>query len=304
MAERNRTIEITGNDEKTISIDDTYLSVYVRDIEWEEKPSSGIVYVEYLDANGSWNGFRSGVIDLSSTNPPPSPMVTDEVMKSVRVRTEGLPIDANVIVKFLFAGVASGGIDYRAYTDNTEFTRLRVQNLTLGQQFVVEGFGYEWWWRYRNASTNSRVFAKFTVPSGWYMALDNRLFQIGEGEAYYRVYRPADVDQDNETIGAELPIKSNLRNDALISTPTVATLVTFETNPDPDDAFIEIASFAAKGQGNSPSGDLDSDDSFRLLAPNSVFYLEINNVSQASYVKLSIIFALIPERGVEPPSGG
>lgn len=178
------------------------------------------------------------------------------------------------------------------------FIRLKAQNLTINQQQIIDGVGCEWWWRTREAAIGARLFARFTVPDGYYMALDNRIFQTSKEVAFYRVYAENQIS-GAVTVGADLPIKSNLRNDSNLILPQVANAVTLLTPPDRDLAFIEIAEFSTQGQANTNAGELNSDSTFRLLRPGSIFYLEKENAATTTaYLKLTLLFALIPANNV------
>lgn len=187
---------------------------------------------------------------------------------------------------------------------HTPFARLRVQSLDISQQYTLDGIGYDWWWRIRAATAPSRAFAKFTVPNGVYMALANRIFQSNSTESYYRVYRPDVVNATGEVIGADLPMRSNLRADSGINFSNFANVVTLPTPPNIDDAFIEIPIFSIQGQASTNLGEFNAESAFRLLPPGSTFYLELNNAatggSGSSYLKIRLVLGFIPEALVPP----
>ncbi len=299
---RNYSLEIIGNCTFERAIEPNNLSIKVRDITFTPSmPTAGTMYIEYLDAYGNWVSFNSGAIDFTNVTTKPTPYITDELTELIRVRTVGVPDDTRVNIEVFANYVVQSSLDPRLTTRNNQFARLKTESLSTVQQLTLDGLTVEWWWRIRAAAKNTRYFAKFTIPDGFYLAVFNRVFNLQIGEAYYRVYRGSDVDSTGEVLGAELPIKSLMRSDTNLTIPTVAYNVTLPIMPSKDSSIVELAEFAAQSQGNSSSSELDSDDSFRLLQPNAVFYIEMNNISEISYIKTTLLFALLRADFTQPP---
>ena len=299
---RNYSLEIIGNGTFEREIDPNHLTIKTREITFTPSmPTTGTMHIEYLDAYGNWVAFNSGVIDFTNVNTKPTPYITDELTDKVRVRTVGIPSDTIINIELLANYVGQSSLDPRLTTRNSQFARLKTESLSTVQQLTLDGLTVEWWWRIRSAAKNTRYFVKFVVPDGYYMALLNRIFNVQIGEAYYRVYPGDEVDSTGEVLGAELPIKSLMRSDTNLTIPTVAYNVTLPIMPSIDTSIVELAEFAAQSQGNSSSSELDSDDSFRLLQPNAVFYIEMNNVSDISYIKTTLLFALLRADFTQPP---
>lgn len=308
---RNRSLTVVGNSTTTIEIDGSYLSAFVRSANWiSAQPVSGTITIEYLSWDGNWYELRGGVIDLSLAGKQPSPFIEGEVLRQLRVTLSGVPVDAQLEISFYIDSSTAGLSDVNLSTRNDQFNRLKVQALTLAQQYIVSGIGYDWWWRIRALTSSptgnaNRAFVRFTVPAGHYMAIDNRLFYTNAQEAYYRVYRPDDVNVTGLVEGADVPLKSNLRPEVPIQFANVAKVVTLPTPPNIDLAFIEIPHHQVQAQGNTTAGDLDSESVFRLLPPGSVFYIEMaNNTSggtTSAYMKTNLVVAFIPEDQVPPP---
>lgn len=308
---RNRSLTVVGNSTTTIEIDGSYLSAFVRSASWiSAKPSSGILTIEYLSWDGEWYALRGGLIDLSLDGKQPSPFVEGEVLRQLRVTLSGVPVDAQLEISFYIDSDIAGLSDVNLSTRNDQFNRLKVQALTLAQQYIVSGLGYDWWWRIRALTSSAagnanRAFVRFTVPADHYMAIDSRFFFTNAQEGYYRVYRPAVINTTGLVEGADVPLQSNLRPQVPIQFANVAQVVTLPTPPDRDLAFIEVPHFEAQGQGNSTRGELDSESVFRLLPPGAIFYIEMANNTAGgtatSYMKASLVVAFIPVDQVPPP---
>ena len=262
-------------------------------------PTTGTVTIEYNNGTGIWRQFQNGLVNIPFGLMNPVRATGNRIL-FIRATFDG--VDAPYArLKFLCDTDVDASLSSSALTDNN---RVRVQTLDIQQQYTLDGIGYDWWWRIRAAAAPSRSFAKFTVPDGFYMALANRIYQSNAAESYYRVYRPDVINQVGEVIGADLPLKSNLRADSGINFANVANVVTLQTLPNIDDAFIEIPIFSIQGQASTNLGEFNAENAFRLLPPGGVFYLELNNATTgggaSAYLKIRLVLGFIPIALVPP----
>lgn len=171
------------------------------------------------------------------------------------------------------------------------YPRLMINSLSAAQQYIVDGFGQSWTWiEYAIPNQTSR-YATFTVPTGFYLALDNRYLNPERERFFYRVYAVGSftIDTTGDPISPE-----NLRSD-VVFTPSVSNRVTLTGDPDPNDARLVIPAFGAGGTGQRAEGDTASENAFRIYAPNSTYLLQLeNDGSNPSDCELSLIYALIP----------
>lgn len=187
--------------------------------------------------------------------------------------------------------------------------RLKVNSLTAGQQYVVDGIGYVTTWREDSilAAPASDAWAEFTIPEGYYMALDSRLFKGSADSLIYRVfpegtYVPGAAKTDD---ALSFGFTRNMRTGAAIPAIAAQHLIRQEaptTAPADTDFIIFEDLFGQKGKGsNISSGGIDSDSAFLLLSPGQKFLLRITNAGEVeakTVVKLT--YAFIPEAAIPP----
>lgn len=176
------------------------------------------------------------------------------------------------------------------------FRRLKVQTLTLIQDFIVDGAGASIEWINTSIAAGGKVYAEFEIPAGFYVAIDSREVVTDKDRLFYRVY----TTYGAVTNVSAVPI-NRLRNDGPLFPQMMYVTTAPGVAPDPTTAILTVPVFGAEGAGNRLSGDVSSESVFRLLAPGSKFLLEISNDSiEACYAQLNLVIGLIPANLVRP----
>ena len=182
------------------------------------------------------------------------------------------------------------------------FARIRTQVLTINQQFILDGFGFEITWHEPNIATSDRRFAQITVPAGYYLAADYRLFNTDSENVFYRVYPEGTYTVS--VVGTAVPVNS-LRSDSGMAPPTM-NRVTLSVLPDNTetggDWFVQEVNFGISGSssGSKASGALSPESVFRLVEPGN-YLLEIDNQGAGvDNAQVNIIFGLLPAESVSP----
>lgn len=139
---RTYEVELTGNESVEVVIENNYLGVYVKTVQWSETPESGSLLFEFMDARGVWHPMRGGVINLASSAIQPSPRIVGEAVRKVRVTTVGVPTDVELTVLFFVDFQASDGVDPRIYgglqaLTTQPFVEANVKN---GTQFNASSY--------------------------------------------------------------------------------------------------------------------------------------------------------------------
>lgn len=126
---RNYTFRVTGNNSDEREVDDSYLSAFVRGVDWiSDRPTSGTLKIEFKDWDGQWYPLRGGNIDLSAAGKQPSPFIEGECLRSLRVTMSGVAVDAELELVIYTDSRASGIIDNTIYSSNDEYARLKVSS--------------------------------------------------------------------------------------------------------------------------------------------------------------------------------
>lgn len=177
------------------------------------------------------------------------------------------------------------------------FRRVKVQSLTFTQDVIVSGAGGSAEWIKTSIPAGGKVYAEFVVPEGYYVAVDHRDVTTDKDRLFYRVYKNySEVTQTGVNV-----ITHNLRSDA----PSLPSIV-FECNapspaPLPATAYVTSPVFGVEGSGNRLSGDIRSEDVFRLLAPGTRYLIELHNESsQACFAQVNFIIGILPVSEIRP----
>lgn len=190
----------------------------------------------------------------------------------------------------------------RYITDDmvTAQDRIKTEQLSITQQYIVNGWGWYFETDYPTLAAGARAYLEFTVPANVYMALDYRQIITDKERVFYYVYPFGSYGTTTPT--AALNIR-NLRNDVTVAARSdLVNSVTVSPAPDPNNAVIHIPIFGSVGSGNRANGDIETDNIFRLLAPGSKFLVEVYNASAtACYINISLVFGLIPAEGFQQP---
>lgn len=181
--------------------------------------------------------------------------------------------------------------------------RLKVENITLGQRYVIDGIGFALNWVESAIPTGTSRFATFNVPAGFYLAVDSRLLNPSGDNFVYRVYPQGTytLGTPKTDDGSNFIRLRNYRQNATFN-PTSAVRYNVTTPPSNTQFLVYGVSYGTVNAGNRSEGDLESNDAFLLLNPNQQFLLEMRNngtvnpLSAQVYINL----ALIPEQLIPP----
>lgn len=188
-------------------------------------------------------------------------------------------------------------------TENPAFIRLRSQTLTIGQQQILDGFGFESNWVEQAIPTSSSRYGEFTVPAGYKMVLSLRDLNPSGDNFLYKVY-----PQGSYTIGAtkvddadNFAKTRNLRQDA----PFISQfLLRREVSvlPAASAHIIYATQWGQINAGNRSVGALGTNDSYLMLNGNQSFLLEMRNngATNAMNAQVLLQYAFIPESRVSP----
>ncbi len=183
------------------------------------------------------------------------------------------------------------------------FARLRTLNMSVGQQQILDGVGFDSNWLEQNIATGTSRFAVFTVPSGFKMILAFRHLNPSGDSFLYRVY-----PQGTYTLGVaktddahNFAKTRNLRQD---STFTGQWLVRYNVTTPPAETsqIIYEPVWGQINAGNRSVGTLENDDSYLILSGNQQFLLEMKNsgTTNPMNAQVSLQYAFIPEDRVSP----
>lgn len=177
--------------------------------------------------------------------------------------------------------------------------RILVNQRSSAINGIVKGRAYNCAWVHESLASGSKTYAQFTVPSGYYMALDFREVTTDKERIFYRVYASYPTVTESTTVPAR-----NMRSDG----PAVVAEPMYKCSApspavDPNNAIVRVPVFGEPAGGGKASGDVSTDNIFRLLAPSSKFLLELENAStQAAYIEVVLVFRFIPENEIEVSS--
>lgn len=177
--------------------------------------------------------------------------------------------------------------------------RLLVNQRSSAINGIVKGRGYNCVWIEESLASGAKSYAQFTVPAGFYMSLDFREVTTDKERVFYRVYGSYPAVTESTLIPAR-----NMRSDgpAVVSEP-MYRCSTPSPAVDPNNAIVRVPVFGEPAGGGKASGDVSTDNIFRLLHPTAKFLLELENAStQAAFIDLTLIFRFIPEAEVEATS--
>lgn len=170
--------------------------------------------------------------------------------------------------------VPYGGMSRAILYGNT-IDRVATQALNYRDDAISRGLGY-YAYHTEAIASGAKSYFRFQCPSDKYVVLLGRDITMNKEALIYRTYSA----YSGGTIGAAMPIK-NLRNDtAYPSTSAINHIATPTPTPASEVTYLPL--YGSVGSGNRVSGSTDTSDTFRLLAPNSVFLIEIENTSTST----------------------
>lgn len=175
--------------------------------------------------------------------------------------------------------------------------RLTTQNLTIGQQQILDGAGLETNWVESAIAIGASRYAEFTVPAGVKMILALRILNPSGDNFLYRVF-----PQGTYTIGAakadddsNFAFTRNLRDDSgLVVSPLVRHNVT--ALPANSARIIYEPVWGQVNAGNRSVGTFESDDSYLILSQERKFLLEMKNngTTNPMSAQVKLQYAFIP----------
>lgn len=153
--------------------------------------------------------------------------------------------------------------------------RLATQALNYRDDAIQRGLGYYSYYN-QNIAAGAKSYIRFVCPADKYVVLIGRDIVMNKEALVYRAYSAF----TGGTVGASIPIRS-LRNDTAYPPTSTVNIMTAPT-PTAGTDVTNLPIYGAVGTGQRVSGGSDSADTFRLLAPNSVFLIELENTSSST----------------------
>ncbi len=153
--------------------------------------------------------------------------------------------------------------------------RLATQALNYRDDAIQRGLGYYVYYN-QSIAAGAKSYIRFVCPPDKYVVLIGRDIVMNKESLVYRAYSAF----TGGTVGAAIPIK-NLRTDTPYAATSTVNIMTTPT-PTAGTDVTNLPIYGAVGTGNRVSGGSDSADTFRLLAPNSVFLIELDNTSTST----------------------
>jgi len=163
----------------------------------------------------------------------------------------------------------------RAILYGNTIDRLATQALNYRDDAISRGLGY-YAYHTEVVASGVKAYLRFQCPSDKYVVLISRDIIMNKEALIYRTYSA----YTGGTIGASIPVK-NLRTDTIYPPSSTINHITTPT-PTLSSEVTYLPIYGVVGSGNRVAGSTDSSDTFRLLAPNSVFLIEIETTATSS----------------------
>lgn len=170
--------------------------------------------------------------------------------------------------------VPFGGASRAILYGNT-IDRIATQALNYRDDAISRGLGY-YAYHTESVAAGAKAYIRFQCPPDKYVVLLGRDITMSKEALIYRTFSA----YTGGTIGAVIPIK-NLRNDTAYPSTSAVNDITTPT-PTLASEVTYLPLYGSVGSGNRVSGSTDTSDTFRLLAPNSVFLIELENTSTST----------------------
>lgn len=255
---RNRTIELTGNESKYISVEDSYDSCVLRKI---EASGNGSLLVEWQDALGNWHPFKGGSINTTQTEAV-SCRIHGNVINEVRVTSTDFQGSDTVTATLFFSSDLISSID--EYSSGNAIT---VNPKSTQEQAFDGGRAYRIDYALAMGQNDSPLTFKFVIDE----AIDLTLSEINlvEGGVHYEVFAGAQVTEISPYPTTEQRIFP--RNSTQPSNPNVTLLSggDFTVNAN-QDANTNLYVRTASGGGNRQSA-VASESSKRRFPATAVY---------------------------------
>jgi hypothetical protein len=180
--------------------------------------------------------------------------------------------NAQIAVSTQYDSISPSKYGGRAILYGNTIDRLATQALNYRDDAIQRGLGY---YAYYNQSiaSSAKAYIRFQCPPDKYVVLLGREIIMNKEALIYRTYSA----YTGGTIGAVIPVK-NLRSDTVYPSTSTVNVIAAPT-PTLANEVTYLPLYGQSGIGNRVSGSTDSSDTFRLLAPNSVFLIELENTS-------------------------
>ncbi len=153
--------------------------------------------------------------------------------------------------------------------------RLATQALNYRDDAISRGLGY-YAYHTEPIAAGAKAYLRFQCPPDKYVVLLGRDIIMNKEALIYRTFSA----YTGGTIGGAIAIK-NLRNDTAYPSTSAVNDITTPT-PTLSSEVTYLPLYGSVGSGNRVTGSTDSSDTFRLLSPNSVFLIELENTSTST----------------------
>lgn len=279
---RNRSVKITGDDTKLISVEDYYTSCIARVI--STTSTQGVITVEYKDSVGQWRKLYGGEINITG-NPQAKPRISGVVINDVRITTSGFDELSTTEVSVFFCDYDLSTIDNYSTNGGGNNARLRTDNQQTSFEQNAQFRFFDDCSGANEIDNSDTLIYRFSATNP--VNIQSRVINGWEGGRKYLVY-PSD---GNETIAGGtwadvsdriFEINGNLQDSGLDAHPTsgvtiskrVATSFTSTSLPRTGTAYRSDSSASRSVDSYSPDAERAG------VAANAEFYLVFFDIAQ------------------------
>lgn len=283
-------IKLSGNEAKTVQVTGQYISCAVN------YETNGALLIEAASDNGDFIPLANAADGLA--------YIGGMVVRQLRFTTTGATGETSINYLLSFNSGFEQVIKRSLVNIDNKFQRVKTEMLTAGQDFVLNGVGFESNWVESTITTGQSRFAEFTIPSGYKMVLAHRHLNPSGDHFLYRVYPSgAYTFGAAKTDDAHNFAKTrNLRQDSGFAGQFLVRKV-MTTPPAETAQIIYEPVWGSVNAGNRSVGSLDNEDSFLLLTGPQTFALEMKNAGTTNSMsaQVGLQYAFVPDSQIPDP---
>lgn len=280
-------IKLLGNETKTIQIAGQYISCIVN------YATNGALLVEAASDNGDFVAIPNADDGFA--------YIGGIVIRQLRFTTTGATGETSISALLSFNSAFESVIKRSLVNIDNKFQRVKTEMLTVGQDFVLNGVGFESNWLEAAIATGQSRFAEFTIPSGYKMVLAFRHLNPSGDNFLYRVYPSGTYTFGGaKTDDAHNFAKTrNLRQDSGFDGQFLVRK-NMTTPPAETSQIIYEPVWGSVNAGNRSVGSLDNEDSFFLLTGPQTFALEMKNAGTTNPMsaQVTLQYAFVPDNQI------
>lgn len=149
---------------------------------------------------------------------------------------------------------------------------------TLGGYLSLSGAEFTAEWIELAIAAGTKKYLRVILDPDKYTLFNFRALQMDQERGFYRAFTVFTGGAKTGDVNIQ-----KVRPDSPINTGGTIEIISTPATIDLASRIVEIPLFGASGQGNHPiTGDLETDDSIRVLPPGGVFLIEFENASAAA----------------------